>query len=75
MTARPYSLSIWHIMAVVTPICACFFTSSMVFNTWSVYVVPVCDSLGASTGSFASYVSIVYLFSAIAAPFAGSLVQ
>ena len=47
----------------------------MVFNTWSVYVVPVCDSLGASTGSFASYVSIVYLFSAIAAPFAGSLVQ
>ncbi|MDO4401241.1 MAG: MFS transporter [Coriobacteriia bacterium] len=75
MTAHPNSLSIWHIMAVVTPICACFFTSSMVFNTWSVYVVPVCDSLGASTGSFASYVSIVYLFSAIAAPFAGSLVQ
>lgn len=68
-------LSFWHVMAVVMPVCACFATSSMIFNTWSVFVVPVCDSLGASTGSFASYVSIVYLFSAIAAPFAGSLVQ
>jgi MFS family permease len=62
-------------MAVVTPLVACFATSSMIFNTWSVFVVPVCESLGASTGSFASYVSIIYLFSVIAAPIAGSLVQ
>ena len=68
-------LSFWHVMAVVTPLIACFATSSIVFNTWSVFVVPVCDSLGTSTGSFASYVSIVYLSSAIAAPFAGGLVQ
>lgn len=73
--AKHGGLSFWHVMAVVTPICACFCTSSMVFNTWSVFVVPVCDSLGTSTSAFASYVSIVYLFSAIAAPLAGSLVQ
>ena len=72
---RGSKLSFWHVMAVVTPLCACFATSSMIFNTWSVFVVPVCDSLGTSTGSFASYVSIIYLFSAIAAPIAGSLVQ
>ena len=72
---RAGKLSFWHIMAVVTPLYACFATSSMIFNTWSVFVVPVCDSLNTSTGSFASYVSIVYLFSAIAAPLAGSLVQ
>lgn len=62
-------------MAVVMPAYACFATSSMIFNTWSVFVVPVCDSLGVATGSFSSYVSIIYLFSAIAAPIAGGLVQ
>jgi len=62
-------------MAVVTPLTACFATSSIVFNTWSVFVVPVCDTFGTSTGSFAWYVSIIYLASAIAAPIAGSLVQ
>lgn len=72
---RKDKLSFWHVMAVVTPVVTCFATTSMIFNTWSVFVVPVCDSLGASTSSFASYVSIIYLFSAIAAPFAGNLVQ
>jgi MFS family permease len=62
-------------MAVVTPLTACFATSSIVFNTWSVFVVPVCDTFGTSTGLFAWYVSIIYLASAIAAPIAGSLVQ
>ena len=72
---RKDKLSFWHVMAVITPVVTCFATTSMVFNTWSVFVVPVCDSLGTSTGAFASYISIVYLFSALAAPFAGSLVQ
>ena len=62
-------------MAVVTPLTACFATSSIVFNTWSVFVVPVCDTFGTSTESFTWYVSIIYLASAIAAPIAGSLVQ
>lgn len=74
-TKRKDGLSFWHIMAVVLPAYACFATSSMIFNTWSVFVVPVCDSLEVATTSFSSYVSIVYLFSAIAAPIAGSLVQ
>ena len=52
---RKEKLSFWHVMAVVTPVVTCFATTSMVFNTWSVFVVPVCDSLGASTGAFASY--------------------
>ena len=74
-SGRGNKLSFWHVMAVVTSLCASFATSSMLFNTWSVFVVPVCESLGASTGSFASYVSIIYLFSALAAPFGGRLVQ
>lgn len=74
-SSREEKLSFWHVMAVVTPVVTCFATASMIFNTWSVFVVPVCESLNVSTGSFTSYVSIIYLFSAIAAPFAGNLVQ
>ena len=72
---RGDKLSFWHVMAVVTPVVTCFATTAMIFNTWSVFVVPVCESLGTSTSSFTSYISIIYLFSGLAAPFAGNLVQ
>ena len=73
--AQGGKLTIRHVLAVFTGLIVCFGPGSMIFNTWSIFVVPVCDSLQVSTSAFTFYAALIYLFSAIAAPFAGNLVQ
>lgn len=68
-------LTIRHVLVVVTGILVCFGPATLVFNTWSILVVPVCESLHVPTGSFTLYVSVIFLASAIAAPFAGNLME
>ena len=68
-------LTVRHILIVVTGILVCFGPATLVFNTWSILVVPVCTSLAIPTGAFTFYVSCIFLFSAIAAPFAGNLMN
>lgn len=68
-------LTVRHVAVVVTGILVCFGPATLVFNTWSILVVPVCDGLGVSTGSFTLYVSAIFLASAAVSPFAGNLMQ
>lgn len=68
-------LTIRHVLIVVTGILVCFGPATLVFNTWSILVVPVCNSLNVPTGAFTFYVSCIFLFSALAAPFAGNLMN
>lgn len=68
-------LTVRHVLVVVTGILVCFGPATLVFNTWSILVVPVCESLHVPTGSFTLYVSVIFLASAIAAPFAGNLME
>ena len=68
-------LTVRHVLVVITGILVCFGPATLVFNTWSILVVPVCGALGVPTGAFTFYVSIIFLSSAIAAPFAGNLMN
>lgn len=68
-------LTVRHVAVVVTSILVCFGPATLVFNTWSILVVPVCEGLNLSTSSFTFYISLVFLFSALAAPFAGNLME
>lgn len=68
MTAR-------HVLVVITGILVCFGPATLVFNTWSILVVPVCEGLDLATGSFTFYISVVFICSAIAAPIAGNLME
>ena len=74
-TSSNGGLTIRHILVVATGLLVCFGPAALTFNTWAIFVVPVCESLDVPTGAFTSYASLIFLFSATAAPFAGNLVQ
>ncbi len=73
--ARGDRLTVRHALVVLTGVLVCFGPATLVFNTWSILVVPVCNGLDVPTGSFTFYVSMIFLASAIAAPFAGNLME
>ena len=64
-----------HVLVVLTGVLVCFGPATLVFNTWSILVVPVCNGLDVPTGSFTFYVSMIFLASAVTAPFAGNLME
>ena len=73
--AQAGKLTIRHVLVVATGLLVCFGPAALTFNTWAIFVVPVCEGLGVPTSSFTFYASFIFLFSAISAPFAGNLVQ
>lgn len=68
-------LTMRHVLAVATGLVVCFGPEALTFNTWSIFVVPVCESLQVPTSSFTLYVSIIFVFAAIASPIMGNLVE
>ncbi len=73
--AKPGSLTYRHVLVLITGILISFGPATMVFNNWSILVVPVCNGLGVSTNVFTLYVSIMFLASALIAFVAGDLME
>ncbi|MGI6590421.1 MAG: MFS transporter [Eggerthellaceae bacterium] len=72
---RTNGFTVRHAMVVLAGIIICFGPCGMVYNAWSVFVVPVSSSFGVPTSGFTFFITIVYLVGALAVPFAGNLMQ
>lgn len=68
MTAR-------HVLVVLAGVLLCFGPCALVYNTWSIFVVPVSESLGAASSQFTAFITVIYLIGALAVPFAGNLME
>ncbi len=68
-------LSLRHICVVVTCAILCFTCSGMVFNTWSIFIVPISHDLGVETNQFTLNVSIIYLSAAFMAAPMGNIME
>lgn len=64
-----------HVMVLLAGVLICLGPCALVYNTWSIFVVPVADSLGAASSQFTLFITIIYLIGAIASPFAGNLME
>lgn len=73
--ATRQKLTIRHIMVVVAGILICFGPCTLVYNTWSLCLVPVCENLGAVSSQFTLMVTIIFLSSALFSPVAGNLME
>lgn len=67
--------SIRHGMVIAAGILVCLGPCALVYNTWSIFVVPVSSSLGVSTSQFTLYITLVYLIGALVSPIAGNLME
>ena len=72
---QPQPLTVRHVLVVVTGILCLFGPAALVINTWSVFLVPVTQTLGVSSGDFTLYVSLLFLSAAVCSPFAGNLMH
>lgn len=68
-------LSMRHIAVVLTCAVLCFTCSGMVFNTWSIFIVPISHDLNVETNQFTLNVSIIYLSAALMASPMGNLME
>ena len=68
-------LTVRHVLVVITGILCLFAPAALVINTWSVFLVPVTQDLGISSGDFTLYVTLLFLSAAACSPFAGNLMQ
>lgn len=69
----PFTLR--HALVLATGILILLGPCALVYNTWSIFVVPVSTSLGATTAQFTLYITVVYLVGAFSAPLAGNLLE
>ena len=64
-----------HWLIIAAGVLIAFGPCALVYNVWSIFVVPVSSSLGVSSSQFTFFITLVYLVVGIAAPFAGNLLQ
>ena len=64
-----------HGLIVLAGILIAFGPCALVYNVWSIFVVPVSSSLGVASSQFTFFITLIYLVGGIAAPFAGNLLQ
>ncbi len=64
-----------HWLIIVAGVLIAFGPCALVYNVWSIFVVPVSSSLGVASSQFTFFIALVYLVGGIAAPFAGNLLQ
>lgn len=64
-----------HAMIVAAGILIAFGPCALVYNVWSIFVVPVSSELGVSSSQFTFFITLTYLIGGLAAPFAGNLLQ
>ncbi|WP_261428873.1 MFS transporter [Berryella wangjianweii] len=69
------SMSLRHMLIVVTGVMITFGCSALCFSTWGSFQPVVATSLGIEKTAFALYVTIMYLAMTVASPFAGKLLQ
>lgn len=72
---RIASMTSRHVMVILAGILICLGPCALVYNTWSIFVVPVTASLDASSSQFTFYITLVYLISALASPVMGNLME
>lgn len=72
---RIASMTSRHVMVILAGILICLGPCALVYNTWSIFVVPVTSSLDASSSQFTFYITLVYLISALASPVMGNLME
>ena len=65
----------YHLGIVITGILCCLGPTTMIFNTWSIFMVPVSDALGVGTGAFSVMPSLIFLTCVVAAPLGGKLMD
>lgn len=68
-------LTLRHVLVLVTGAMISFAPAALVFNVWSIFVVPVCDEFNIATNQFALYITIIFVTAAIASPFIGNLMD
>lgn len=69
------ALTIRHILVVAAGLLICLGPCGIVYNTWSIFVVPVSSDLGAASSQFTFYITIIYLVGALTAPIVGNLMD
>ena len=73
--AKTQGMTFWHTRVVIAGILICLGPCALVYNTWSIFVVPVTQTLQASSSQFTFYITLVYLIGALASPFVGNLME
>ncbi len=64
-----------HGLVVAAGILIAFGPCALVYNVWSIFVVPVSSELGVAPAQFTFFITLTYLIGGIASPFAGNLLQ
>ncbi len=64
-----------HGMIVAAGILIAFGPCALVYNVWSIFVVPVSTELNVASSQFTFFITLTYLIGGLAAPFAGNLLQ
>ena len=64
-----------HWLIIAAGVLIAFGPCALVYNVWSIFVVPVSSLLGVASSQFTLFITLVYLVGGIAAPFAGNLLQ
>lgn len=75
MGASRAGMSLRHVLVILAGILICLGPCALVYNTWSIFVVPVSSSLGVQSSQFTFFITLIYLIGALAAPFAGNLME
>lgn len=73
--ANARGLSPRHVLIVFTAALLCFVCSGMVFNTWSIFVVPVSTSLDVSISQFTLNTTLIFLSCALVASPMGNIME
>lgn len=75
MGASRAGMSLRHVLVILAGILICLGPCALVYNTWSIFVVPVSSSLGVQSSQFTFFITLIYLIGALAASFAGNLME
>lgn len=75
MGERAGRMSMRHVLVIIAGVLILLGPCALVYNTWSIFVVPVSTSLECSSSQFTFYVTVVYLVGALAAPLAGNVLE
>lgn len=69
------AMSVRHMLIIATGILVCLGPTTMIFNSWSIFMVPVSTELGVPTSAFAVSISLVFGTCVVTAPLAGKMMD
>ena len=72
-TTYTEKMSARHILVIISGIMMTFSCTAMVFSTWSAFQAVVPEMLGVEKATWAAYVTVLYVTSAVASPFVGKI--